>query len=44
VYGRALRSARPPLLLAMQRIIGSIEVEGDLAGHSPMRIEKQIDE
>jgi hypothetical protein len=36
--------ARPPLLLAMQRIIGSIEVERDLAGRSPMRIERQMDE
>ena len=36
--------ARPPLLLAMQRIIGSIEVERDLAGRSLMRIERQIDE
>ena len=33
-----------PLLLTMQRIIGGIEVEGDLAGRRPMRIEKQIDE
>jgi hypothetical protein len=28
----------------MQLIIGGIEVEGDLAGRRPMRLEKQIDE
>ena len=33
-----------PFLLAMQRIIGGIEVEGDLAGRRAMRLEKQIDE
>src|SRR5712672_3293306 len=33
---------RSAFLLTMQRIIGGIEVEGDLAGHRPMRIEKQI--
>src|SRR6266705_393780 len=33
-----------PFLRTMQRIIGGIEVEGDLAGRRPMRLEKQIDE
>jgi hypothetical protein len=33
-----------PFLLTMQRIIGGIEVEGDLARRRPMRLEKQIDE
>jgi hypothetical protein len=33
-----------PFLLTMQRIIGGIEVESDLAGRGPMRLEKQIDE
>jgi len=28
----------------MQLIIGAIEVESDLAGRRPMRLEKQIDE
>ena len=32
------------LLLTVQRIICRIEVEGDLAGRSPMRLEKQINE
>ena len=33
-----------PFLLAMQRIIGGIEIEGDLARRRPMRLDKQIDE
>ena len=33
-----------PFLLAMQRIIGGIEIEGDLARRRPMRLQKQIDE
>ena len=33
-----------PFLLAMQRIIRGIEVEGDLGRRRPMRLEKQIDE
>src|SRR3982074_1550576 len=33
-----------PFLLAMQRIIGGVEIEGDLARRRPMRLEKQIDE
>ena len=33
-----------PLLFAMQRIIGGIEVEDDLAGRRPVRLQKQIDE
>src|SRR6266849_9188310 len=33
-----------PFLLTMQRIIGGIEVEGDLARRCPMRLDKQIDE
>ena len=32
------------LLLTVQLIICRIEVEGDLAGRGPMRLEKQIDE
>ena len=33
-----------PFLLAMQRIVGGIEVESDLARRCPVRLEKQIDE
>ena len=33
-----------PFLLAMQRIVGGIEIERDLAGRRAMRLDEQIDE
>jgi len=32
------------LLLTVQRIVGGIEIEGDLARRRPVRLDKQIDE
>ena len=34
----------PPLLLAMQRIVGRVQVEHDLLGRRRVRVEEQVDE
>jgi hypothetical protein len=34
----------PPLLMAMQGIVGSIEVQHDLARRLAVRLEEQVDE
>ena len=34
----------PPLLMAMQRIVGGVEVENDLSGRLCVRLEEEVDE
>ena len=34
----------PPFLLAVQRIVGGVEIEHDLLGSALMRLEEQIDQ